>query len=131
MYHRMLRVLAAVFALLLVFASGLINETTVVLTKQTTAYLANVVGATASVEPTELNRITAALTSKEQELNQREAVLREREIAVSIDGGGDYATGDTTTYLLAAILFILLVLILLNYALDYLRARELTPTQTV
>jgi hypothetical protein len=77
----------------------------------------------ASVTPTELNQYTAALTQKQRELEAREAALTEREIAVDISTGGT-VNSDTTTYILASILFILLVLIVLNYVLDYLRSRE-------
>ena len=120
-YHRLLRVSAVVVTLVLVFQSGLISDTTARVYRGTEVYLANSIGISASVEPTELNMYTAALTEKEKELAAREAALREREIAVDLNTN----TGEqNTTYILASILFILLVLILLNYTLDYLRARE-------
>lgn len=122
LYHSFLRVTMVVVATILVFQSGLVAESTAVVTRGTTAYLANAVGMSASVEPTQLNEYTAALTQKERELQAREAALSERELAVSV--GGQRAANQTTTYLLASVLFILLVLILLNYTLDYLRARE-------
>lgn len=122
-YHRILRVSSVVCALLLVFQSGLLSESTAVLSRNTQLYVASAIGMSASVQPTELSTLTAALTQKEQELLEREAALKAREIQVNLSGGaaGD---ADTVTYILAGILFILLVLILLNYALDYLRARE-------
>lgn len=86
-------------------------------------YLANAVGASASVSPTELNKITAALTAQRTELESREAALREREIQVDLANNGS-PSNDTATYVLASILFVLLVLILLNYALDYLRIKS-------
>lgn len=121
-YHRVLRVFAVVFALMLVFDSGIISESTSKLSNGTQNYLANAVGMTASVAPTDLNQFTAQLTEKEQELSRREQALREREIEVGINNGGQ--ANDYSTYLLASILFILLVLILLNYVLDYIRSRE-------
>lgn len=129
-YHRVLRVTAVVFALVLLFESGLVSESTERLALQTNMYLANAVGMYASVAPTELNTYTAELTKRERELDNREAALREREIAIGLSTDSAPRT-DTTTYVLASILFILLVLILLNYVLDYLRAREAEEMQTV
>jgi len=128
-YHRVLRVFSLVFAMLLVFESGLISESTSSMSKDTHMYLANVVGVGAEVSPTDLNRYTAALTQKEQELNKREADIRDREIAVSLSTESN--DNDRAVYLLASILFILLVLILLNYTLDYLRLREQREFKTV
>ncbi len=121
-YHRILRVSLVVCALMLVFDSGLISDSTARLSNGTQNYLANAVGMTASVAPTELNQFTAQLTEREQELSSREAALREREIAVGLNDGGQ--NNDYSTYLLASILFILLVLVILNYVLDYLRSKE-------
>ncbi len=121
-YHRILRVSLVVCALMLVFDSGLISDSTARLSNGTQNYLANAVGMTASVAPTELNQFTAQLTEREQELSSREAALREREIAVGLNEGGQ--ANDYSTYLLASILFILLVLVILNYVLDYLRSKE-------
>ena len=129
-YHRVLRVTAVVFALVLLFESGLVSESTERLALQTNMHLANAVGMYASVAPTELNTYTAELTKRERELDNREAALREREIAIGLSAD-DAPNTDTATYVLASILFILLVLILLNYILDYLRAREAEEMQTV
>lgn len=118
-----------VCAIALVFESGILSESTAKISMDTHAYLANAIGMSASVEPTELNRYTAKLTSMERDLEAREAALREREIAVDLSSGS--SNNDTATYVLASILFILLVLILLNYALDYLRIREERNLKTV
>lgn len=123
-YHQVLRVSAIVGALMLVFQSGLISDTTAHISRGTEAYLANAVGMSASVAPTELNQYTAALTEKERELAAREAALREREIAVNLSSEGQSPSNESTTYLLVGVLFILLLLIVLNYTLDYLRAKE-------
>jgi hypothetical protein len=123
-YHRILRVSALVCALVLVFESGLISENTATVARGTQAYLATAIGMSAGVEPTELNQYTAALTERERDLNAREAALSEREISVQV--GGVNTNNMATTYILASVLFILLVLILLNYTLDYLRMREQT-----
>tara|TARA_B100002019_G_C21240719_1_gene585412 strand:+ start:689 stop:1096 length:408 start_codon:yes stop_codon:yes gene_type:complete len=127
-YHSLLRVSAVVCTCVLVFVSGLIDDSTAKLADDTQLYLANAVGASASVEPTELNKYTAALTQKQRELEERESALREREIAVELSTGGTAQGSDTSTYVLASILFLLLVLILLNYALDYLRQKEPVAT---
>ena len=130
-YHRFLRVSAVVLAAVLVFESGLFSRATIPLAQKANDYLANVVGISASVQPTELNKYTAALTQKEQELNAREAALREREISIGLSVKDTANTqNDTTIYILTSILFILLILILLNYILDYLRYREEKRVQT-
>lgn len=123
MYHSVLRVSSLVCALLLLFESGLINESTVYLSQNAHNYMANAVGMSVGVKPTELNTYTAALTQKERELEAREAALRDREISVNLSTDSNRET-DTSTYVLASILFILLVLILLNYSLDYIREKE-------
>ncbi len=127
-YHRVLRVASVVVAVVLVFESGLLTQASKELAQNTHSYLANAIGISASVQPTELNQLTAALTQKEQELAAREAALAEREIAVDLAPG---AVTETTTYIMASILFILLLLIVLNYTLDYLRAREEREMQPV
>lgn len=121
-YHRILRISAIVFAVVLVFESGLFNDNTAQITRGTQTYLTNAIGMSAAVQSTELNKDTEALTPKEKELQAREAALNEREISVNLSNGS--ASGNSTTYILASVLFILLILILLNYTLDYLRSRE-------
>ena len=122
LYHSFLRISSVVFALLLLFESGLINDSTRIIAVNTHHYLANVIGASATVTPTELNQVTAALTTQRTELDAREAALKEREIQVNLATNGN--SNDTATYVLASILFVLLVLILLNYTLDYLRMKD-------
>lgn len=121
-YHRVLRLSAVVVAVVLVFQSGLVHQSTKHLALETQNYLASVVGMSASVQPTELSLLTAQLAEREKALSEREAALNDREIAVDLQAGA--IQPDTTTYLLAGVLFILLVLIVLNYTLDYLRSRE-------
>lgn len=126
-YHSVLRSGAGVLALVLLFDSGLIAPVTKELSHETQRYLATGIGIHAGVEPTELNQITAALTAKEQELAAREQALNEREI--SVDLARSSSDQNTSTYVLSALLFILLLLILLNYALDFYRARPLPRVQ--
>ncbi len=124
LYHSLLRIATAVVAVMLVFEGGLLSPVTAQLADQTELYLANAVGVSVGVAPTELNQMTAALTAREQELNERELALSQREIEVGINDGGSIAGFDSGTFVLATILFILLVLIILNYALDYARGKE-------
>jgi hypothetical protein len=121
--------MAVIFAIVLVFESGLLSNSTVKISRETEVYLANVIGMSASVQPTELNQYTAALTEKERELENREASLKEREISINLSN--EVENNKKTTYILASILFILLILILLNYTLDYLRTRESQNLKTV
>lgn len=122
LYHKLLRISSVVLAAMLVFQSGLYSSTTAIMATQTQSYLANSVGVFVGVEPTELNTITAGLTAKELALHAREQELQQREIAVGIDQGG--STRDMTTFILGLVLFIVVLLLVLNYALDYLRYRE-------
>lgn len=117
-------------AIVLLFESGFVHDSTRGLAIETHQYLASVIGMSASVQPTELNQLTAELTKMEHDLQAREAAIREREIQVGITTGGAI-NNDATTYVLAGVLFILLVLIILNYTLDYLRLRELQRSRPV
>lgn len=122
-YHQILRIALVVSAVVLVFDSGLLVPETKALSVGTQHYLASVIGVEATVRPNELNLYTAALTQKEQELAAREAAIADREIAVSLNTASRSAS-PTSTYVLSTILFILLVLVILNYILDYLRSRN-------
>ena len=128
-YHKSLRILLIVTAFVLVFDSGLLSDATKQLANGTQSYVANVIGVGASVGPTELSTLTAELTAQKRALEAREAALAQREITVGLNGGE--GARDFSTYILAGILFILLVLILLNYTLDYLRSKDQATTQTV
>jgi hypothetical protein len=127
LYHKLLRVTSVVLAAMLVFQSGLYSNTTAIMATQTQSYLANSVGVFVGVEPTELNTITAGLTEQRLALDARENELRQREIAVGINQGG--ATRDMTTFVLGLVLFIVVLLLVLNYSLDYVRYREMKMKQ--
>jgi len=125
-YQRILRISTVVMAFVLLFQSGLVDDRTTGLFSETTDYLAANVGMSVSVAPTEFNAITAELTKQQTLLAQREQAVAEREIAVTLNSGSSNSdTSEYTTYFLAVILFIQLVLIVLNYGLDFLRSREL------
>jgi hypothetical protein len=126
-YHKVLRVSAVVCTMMLLFESGLVHDSTRQLSIGTHEYLANAVGATASIDPTELNSLTAELTAQKLALQQRETSLREREIEIGLLPGE--SANQKTTYILAGVLFLLLILIVLNYTLDYLRLREMKRLQ--
>ena len=128
-YHKALRVSAVVCTMMLLFESGLVHDSTRKLSIGTHEYLANAVGATASIDPTELNSLTAELTAQKLALQQRETSLREREIEIGLLPGE--SANQKTTYILAGVLFLLLILIVLNYTLDYLRLREMKRLQVL
>lgn len=118
LYHKILRVALCVVAFVLIFDSGLFSGVTRSLSSGTQMYLANAVGVYVGVPATEVNTLTAQITKLEQE---RDLAISEREIAVGLSGQSSQT--DTSTFILSIIVFILLVLIITNYALDYGRAR--------
>ncbi len=123
-YHSLLRISAVVFAFILLFDSGLLTPATKAVSLQTQSYVANVIGVTAGVEPNELNTITAELTQQKVALEAREQVLATREIAVARNSEVTNEPFDYSTFVISIILFILLVLILLNYGLDFARMQR-------
>ena len=130
MYHMLLRTSALTLALILLFDSGLLSPLTKRISQDTQQYVATAIGVGASVPPTEINTLTAEITKKNQELVQREEAVKEREIAVGIvdDEPVKQADSDISTYILSVLLFIIIVLIVLNYALDFARERKLMRT---
>lgn len=124
-YHKFLRMSVLLFAVVLLFESGFLFEGTKDLSEGTFRYVASVVGITASVQPTELNEITAELTKRKTELDEREEVLRGREIdARALDRSDVTFNNSFSTYIMSIILFVMLVLIVLNYVFDFIRERR-------
>ncbi len=117
-YHQVLRTSLLVTAFVLVFDGGFVLPVSKHLSDNTISYLANSVGVVAQVEPTELSLFTAELTAKQRELDAREAALRE----IEARDFGSSAAPDVSTYVLSLVLFLLTVLIITNYALDWRRA---------
>jgi hypothetical protein len=117
LYHKVIRTGLIVALLTLLFDGGFVFPITKHLSENTMTYLANSVGVFAQIEPNELNVITAELTKREQELNEREAALREIEAREFAKDRPDYSL-----YVLSIITFILSVLIVCNYVLDWHRA---------
>jgi len=125
-YHSLLRVSMIVAAVMLVYDSGILAPVTREHSTMTQQYLANAVGVSVGVPENELNAMTAEITERERELDEREAALNEREIAARDFGTQENSEeSDVSTYILSAILFTLTVLIVLNYAMDYVRARRI------
>ena len=119
-----------VVATVLLFDGGFIASSTKNLSDNTISYLASVgTSVSARIEPTELNTYTAELTMREQELNAREAALTEREIAAR-----DFTPStspDYSIYILSLILFVLTLLIVMNYVMDWVRVRNMRYGQKV
>ena len=121
-YHSFLRVSLLVLAFILVFDSGIVSPVTKQLSSGTMQYLASVgSGVFASVPQNEINSLTAQISERERELDAREAQLNEREIATRNFGSEET---DYSTYIISIILFIITVLLVLNYVMDWNRARK-------
>lgn len=116
-YHSLLRIFMVVFAIALVFDSGIINKKTSDISSYTQNYLASVVGVGASVQPTEINQLTARITELEKEVEEKERI-----VAVNLNDNS-YETKNSTVFL-SITLFVVLVLVILNYVLDFLRYRQ-------
>ena len=123
-YHQILRSSAILMLAILVFDSGALTPLTKQFADNTYRQVANVIAVGASVAPNELNMMTAELTTQKKALDEREQQLREREMAVGLNDQTSNSQ-NISTYVLSVILFIILVLITLNYALDFARERRL------
>lgn len=115
-YHVILRTSALTLALVLLFVSGVISPVTKELSNNTRLYLANTIGMNAAVLPNEFNMLNAQLTERAKELEQREVAVTLKE--------QKSAAFDISTFTLSVLLFVVLVLLILNYILDFLRARQ-------
>ena len=126
----MLKISALVVTLVLLFDGGFVHPFTKQLSDNTVWYLASVgTSLTAEVRPTELNIITAELTKRENALDARELELNVREISARDFGTAESA--DYSIYILSVILFILTVLIILNYAMDWSRVTKIRHERKV
>ncbi len=115
-YHAFLRTAAVVFAMLVLFDGGFVVPITKELSDNALSYLANsATSVTAGVPETELNKVSGELSAWERDLQ-----AREREIAARDFGSNP----DYSTYILSSILFLLTVLIIVNYVLDWMRVRK-------
>ncbi len=123
LYHKSLRTSVVVAAFLLVFQSGVFSSTTGTITRDTVDQLASVIGMSASVLPNEQNTINA-------QLEEKRIALEEREIAVSLRER-DAGKGELSTLVLSFIVFVLLLLMIVNYMLDFARMRTLRDRKDV
>lgn len=122
-YHKFLRISLLVTAFCLVFDSGLFFPVTKEFSQLTTQYLASVgSGMYAKVPPNEINTLSAQLREQQRILDAREAQLNAREIDNRFGNG---ASSDYSTYILSAILLLQTMLIVTNYAFDFIRAKRL------
>lgn len=126
-YQSFLRVSVLVALVALVFDSGLLTPVTKHLSENTFLYLADVgVGMFASVPQNEINSLSAQIAERQRILDAREAELREREIQAR-----EYESGtllDYSTFVMSVVLFILTVLLVLNYVMDWIRAHPQRTT---
>lgn len=123
MYHRFLRVSLLVMTAVLVFDSGILFPATKQLSDNTILYLASVGSSVgASVPPNEINSLSAQIAEQQKVLDQREADLNEREIKARVFGEKNET--DYSLYSISAILFIIIVLLMINYTLDFRRVRK-------
>lgn len=132
LYHSCLRIAAATLACTLVFVSGSVSSVTSQLTYDTTQYVAMTINASAGVAPTELNQITAALTEQQTELDERAAALTERELALGLQNPNSRSawSEDMATLVNTILLLLVLILLSLNYVLDF-RYRHTSTAQAV
>ena len=73
----------------------------------------------ASIEPNEYNRLAQEIKEKQEELERREAVVVEKE-AVSAE---DKVVNDRVVAYVIAISSLLLILVILNFYLDWRRRK--------
>lgn len=117
-----LRISLLVVAVMLVFDSGILSPVTTQIADTTYTYVA-AVGASMSarVEGNEYNTLSAQIAQEQQRLNDREQALNDREIAARTYDPQSHS--EYSTYILSILLFIILVLLVLNYVMDWKRAR--------
>lgn len=131
-YHKFLRSVSLLGALVLLFDSGLFSPVTKELSDSTENYLASVISVGASVAPNDLNTITAELTKQKTDLDEREQSLAERERQIQVNLNSDNNSSlNISTYILSVLLFVIIVLITLNYALDFVRYRHLEEINSI
>lgn len=124
MYRSFLRIGILVSLITLLFDGGFVVPITKQFSNNAFLYLGSVGSSVlARVEPNEINTLSAQIADRQRELDAREALLRGREIETRDFGQGN-AT-DYSTYIITAVLFLLTVLLVLNFAMDFARIRSL------
>jgi hypothetical protein len=110
-------------AFVLVFDSGVLSSVTKQLSDSAISYVASVGSSVlANVPENEINTLTAQISARERELDAREALLREREIDAR--DFGTTGTTDYSTYIIGSILFVIILLLMLNYIMDWKRVQR-------
>lgn len=108
-YHSLLRISVLLFATILIFASGIFNSSTQIITRTTTQQFASVIQTTTN----------QVIENNKEELSIQAEDIRETKITNT-----SLQSIDKSIFLLSVVVFILLLLIILNYILDYLRSKE-------
>ena len=123
-YHSFLRIGLLVVLTVLVFDGGFVSPVTKLLSDRTIEYVASTAtGVYAGVPQTEINELSAQLLARQREIELRESVLLTREIEAR--DFGERGNTDVSTYILSSILFILTMLIVWNYVLDWMRVKQM------
>jgi hypothetical protein len=113
-----LRMSALMLAVVLLFVSGIVVPETRTISEDASQYLANVIGIQAAVLPNEYNTLNAQLEDKSKAIAAREIAVTLRE--------QDTQESDTAVFVLSVLLALVLVLIIINYILDF-RRQSMTP----
>ena len=121
-YHRLLRISLLVSAIALVFESGLINQSTSYIAKGTHVYLANVINSPSQTVETKNNLYAIESSNEDKQSAALQEAAKEREVGPQ--ASTEIIYNNRATYTLSIVVFMLLVLIILNYALDYIRSRR-------
>lgn len=121
-YHKTLRVMALVVMVVMLFQGGLVSKSTTELASITGEYLTAAVGVSVGVPQNELNTLTTRIAELETQVGYKDAQLRERELEIGLSSRDN--SSYSVTIILASIQFILLLLIVVNYTLDYFRAQK-------
>lgn len=121
-YRSFLRISIVVVAFLVVLESGLLFPITRHMSLDVYEYLGSVGSSVrATVPENELNILTAQISARERELDERERLLAEREIAARNFGADE---PSYTLYSMSVILFVLSTLMIMNFYLDWKRTRR-------
>ena len=123
-YHSVLRISVLVFAILLVFDSGLVSPQSNVLSISTQQYLANTISSQVGTVSVKNDEHIAIITKTDE----------------MVSGKGNFTTislsedipqvMNKSTLILSSIVFTLLLLILINYVVDCIRTRKMIVLKT-
>ena len=101
-------------------ATGILYVTSEGLDRRVFKQLGNVVGMYASIEPNEYSMLAQEIKEKQAELDNREIAIAEKESVLA----DDRATNDRTAVVYVTVISsLLLVLVMLNFYLDWKRRK--------